>query len=450
MFHSLLKQKDLLWILLLALVVRLVYFLVIAITNPDGFYVYDSYGYWQLAENLRTSGVFSQSFSAPLQPDYYRTPLYPLFILFAEIIQIDTLPVITLQILLSLATVYYTYQLAQLLLQNKSIAVIAALIMALDIPSIVFSNLIMTETLFSTLLISGVFYFVKYTKTSSIKNLIVSSVFIGLALLCRPIGIFLPFFFALFTIVFFWHQKGKAILHSVLSLAVVLLTISPWLIRNKLEFNRYFLSVISAHNFQNFQAAVIYAEVLEIPINDARCTLRWKTFQEFEGDANTQPYEYAKHIQKDAFSILFEYPKILLRNHAEQLLHFFIKPTRNYIDVQLGYVKNTYDGITKKPSMINHLLTKSSKLTIGLVGCQLIVLALIYVSSLFSIITFKKNKMVVCFLFFILLILCFANLTIPNVTEARFRIPVMPFIAILSASGVFILINKIKNKAQTK
>ena len=450
MIQTLFKQKKLLWTLLLAAVVRLVYFLAIDITHPDGFYVYDSYGYWQLAENVRTSGVFSQSFAAPLIPDYYRTPLYPLFILFAELIQTDTLPVIVLQIVLSVATVYYTYQLALLLFRHNTIALIAALIMAFDVPSIVFSNLILTETLFSALLIAAVFNFVKYTKTSSIKNLILSSILIGLALLCRPIGIFLPFFFALFTVVFFWKKKGKAVLHALLSLAVVLLTISPWLVRNKLEFNRYFLSVISAHNFQNFQAAVIYAEVLEIPISDARYTLRWKTFQEFEGDPNSQPYEYAKHIQNDAFSILLEYPKILLKNHAEQLLHFFIKPTRNYIDVQLGYVKNTYDGITKKPSIINHLLTKSSKLTIGLVGYQLIVLALIYMSSLFSIVIFKQNKMVVYFFFFILLIACFANLTIPNVTEARFRIPIMPFIAILSASGVFALRNKLKNKAQTK
>jgi hypothetical protein len=445
MTQTLLKQKPLLWILLLAAVVRLGYFVIIASTHPDGFYVFDSYGYWQLAENWRTSGVFSQSFSAPLLPDYYRTPLYPLFILFAELITIDTLPVIVLQIVLSVATVYYTYQLAQLLFQHKSIALITALIMAIDIPSIVFSNLIMTETLFSTLLIAAVSYFVKYTKTSSVKNLVVSSVLIGLALLCRPIGVFLPFFFALSIVVFFWKQKGKAFAHALLSLGIVLLTISPWLIKNKLEFNRYFLSVISAHNFQNFQAAVIYAEVLDIPISDARCTLRWKTFQEYEGDANSQPYEYAKHIQKDAFSIMFEYPTLLFRNQVEQVVHFFIKPTRNYIDVQLGNVKNTYDGITQQPSMLNHLLTKSSKVTIALVGFQLLVLALIYLSALFSVATFKQNKMVVYYVFFILLIACFANLTIPNVTEARFRIPVMPFIALLSASGVYWLRMKLRS-----
>jgi hypothetical protein len=113
--------------------------------------------------------------------------------------------------------------------------------------------------------------------------------------------------------------------------------------------------------------------------------------------------------------------------------------------VQLGNVKNTYDGITQQSSMLNHLLTKSSKLTIALVGFQLLVLALIYLSALFSVATFKQNKMVMYYVFFILLIVCFANLTIPNVTEARFRIPVMPFTALLSASGVYWLRMKLRS-----
>lgn len=153
------KNKQLLYILLVAFLIRFVYFIAIAILNPEGFYMYDSYGYWQIAFNVKEYGIFSQSYNIPIEPDYYRTPLYPLFIILAESIQVETYPIIILQIVLGVATCYYTYKLGELITNNKFIASIAALFIAIDIPSIVMNNIVMTETLFSFLLILCVLLF---------------------------------------------------------------------------------------------------------------------------------------------------------------------------------------------------------------------------------------------------------------------------------------------------
>jgi 4-amino-4-deoxy-L-arabinose transferase-like glycosyltransferase len=443
---KLITEKPLLFILLFAFLIRLVYFIAIAILNPDGFYMYDSYGYWQLAYNIKEYGIFSQGYDLPLEPDYYRTPVYPLFILIAESIKIETLPIIFIQILLSTCSCYLTYKIANLLSLNKFIACTAALIVAVDIPGIVMSTIVMTEILFTFLLLCCIFYFLKYLKTEQLKSLIISAILCGITILCRPIGFFLPFFFVFFILLKFRKQKKYIFRAAITYCMVTFLTLSPWFIRNKITFNHYFLSVIREHDMQNYQAAAIYAEQHNLSLATAQSTLRWKTFKAFSGDANKQPYEYAKFIEADAINIVFSNPTLLLKHHAIQFIHFFLKPCRAYIDIQLGNWGVGYNTIPKDYPIFEYLFKHNSKLTISIVFCQLGLMLPVYCGVFISFFYFRKNKQLFYFLLLGLLIFCFANLTLPYVTESRFRIPVIPYIAILGAAGIYRIKEKFKKK----
>lgn len=440
------KQKPLLLILLLALLIRFVYFIAIFILNPEGFYMYDSYGYWQIAYNIKEYGVFSQSYDLPLELDYYRTPIYPLFILLAESIRVETISIILLQLFLGTATCYYTYKLSQLITSNKFIAITSALLMAIDIPSIVMNNIVMTETLFTFLLITAIYFFVKHVKESSIKYLVYTALLCGLAILCRPIGFFIPIFLSVFLFYFLRKQLMFAFSRTFIFLLIVFLTITPWLIRNKVAFNHYFLSVIREHDMQNYQAAAIYAELNNVSLPKAQSDLRWKTFKTFNGDANKQPFEYAQFIEHDAMQIAWANPKLLLKNHAIQTLHFFLKPCRAYIDIQLGNWGIGYNTIPKDYPIFKYLFEHNSKLTISIVFFQLAVLLLIYLTAFFGFVYFKQEKLLFHFLLIGLLVFCFSNLTLPYVTESRFRIPIMPYLTIISASGIYWIKEKLKQK----
>jgi 4-amino-4-deoxy-L-arabinose transferase-like glycosyltransferase len=439
-----LKNKQLLYILLVAFLIRFVYFIAIAILNPEGFYMYDSYGYWQIAFNVKEYGIFSQSYNIPIEPDYYRTPLYPLFIILAESIQVETYPIIILQIVLGVATCYYTYKLGELITNNKFIASIAALFIAIDIPSIVMNNIVMTETLFSFLLILCVYYFVHYLKNNSFKLLALTALFCGLTILCRPIAFFIPLFFSAFLLYFFRKEKLKSISKIGILLLISVITISPWLIRNKNTFNHYFMSVIREHDMQNYQAAAIYGELNNKSLPESQSILRWKTFKAFKGDANKQPYEYARFIEDDAMQIAFANPGILLKHHAVQFTHFFLKPCRAYIDIQLGHWGSGYNTIPKDYPIFKYLFERNSKLTIIVVFFQLFVLLIMYLSIVFGFIYFKQEKNLLYFFVIGLLVFCFANLTLPYVTESRFRMPVVPYLAIISAAGIYFLKEKWK------
>jgi hypothetical protein len=436
--------------------------------------MYDSYGYWQIAFNVKEYGIFSQSYNLPIEPDYYRTPLYPLFIVLAESVQIETYPIIILQIVLGVATCYFTYKLGELITNNKFIASIAALFVAIDVPSIVMNNIVMTETLFSFLLVLSVYSFVSYLKNNSIKLLALSAMFCGLTILCRPIAFFIPLFFSVF-LIYASRKKSaahvldkleltsarwsitniknalkkqlflKSLLTTTLLLFITLLTISPWLIRNKNTFNHYFMSVIREHDMQNYQAAAIYGELNNKSLPESQSILRWKTFKAFKGDANKQPYEYARFIENDAMQIAFANPGILLKHHAIQFVHFFLKPCRAYIDIQLGHWGSGYNTIPKDYPIFKYLFEHNSKLTITVVFFQLFVLLLMYLSLVFGFIYFKQEKNMFYFLVIGLLVFCFANLTLPYVTESRFRMPVVPYLAIISAAGIYFVKEKWKN-----
>ncbi|MBK7182151.1 MAG: glycosyltransferase family 39 protein [Bacteroidetes bacterium] len=438
------KNKQLFYILIIAFLIRFVYFIAIAIQNPDGFYMYDSYGYWQIAFNVKEYGIFSQSYDLPIEPDYYRTPLYPLFILLAESVQIETYPIIVLQIVLGVATCYYTYKLGELITNNKFIASIAALFIAIDIPSIVMNNIVMTETLFSFLLILSVYFFVQYLQNNSFKLLALTALFCGFTILCRPIAFFIPLFFSAFLLYFFRKEKLKSISKIGILLLISVITISPWWIRNKNTFNHYFMSVIREHDMQNYQAAAIYGELNNKSLPESQSILRWKTFKAFKGDANKQPYEYARFIENDAMQIAFANPGILLKHHAIQFVHFFLKPCRAYIDIQLGHWGSGYNTIPKDYPIFKYLFERNSKLTIIVVFFQLFVLLIMYLSIVFGFIYFKQEKNLLYFFVIGLLVFCFANLTLPYVTESRFRMPVVPYLAIISAAGIYFLKEKWK------
>ncbi len=135
------NRPAIFFILILSFILRLLLFIEIILKNPDGIYVYDSYGYWQIGYNIVHHFSFSQSYNLPIEPDYFRTPIYPLFIVLAESIGPEGFSIIALQIILSVLTCYFTYRIAVSITQNRFIGNIAALLVAIDMPSIVWSFL---------------------------------------------------------------------------------------------------------------------------------------------------------------------------------------------------------------------------------------------------------------------------------------------------------------------
>lgn len=431
------REKPLLIILLLAALIRLILCFAILIKNPDGIYVHDSYGYWNIGYNLTYSGVFSQSETFPLDPDYYRTPVYPLFIAFTELIGPEGYSIIFLQIIVSVLTCYFVNRIALLFTNNSFISNAAALIVAIDLPSVALTNLVLTETLFTFLLVLCFYFFLRYFQKEKISMLVYAAIFSGALILCRPIAFFIPFLFSAILIFIFYKRINYLFKHLIVYSGIVLLTVSPWLVRNKITFDHFFLSVIREHNLLNYQAGAVYAEVSGEPLPRTQSYLRWKTFKEFKGNAHEQPYEYAKFIEKEAWSIISDNPGIFLKEQVRQVTYFFFKPARAFFEIQLGNWGQGYNTIPKEFSVFDNFWNGTGKITKALVLFQLFLMTFVYIAFVFGILYMKKNHLYLPLLLFLFTIACFSLMNLPPITEARFRVPVVPLIAIVSACGLY-------------
>ncbi len=306
----------------------------------------------------------------------------------------------------------------------------------------------LTETLFTFLLVICFYFFISYLKEEKTKQLIYAGLFSGLTILCRPIAFFIPIFFSFFILLKHGKKIQLLIKHLLLLSGIVFIIISPWLIRNKIAYDHYFLSVIREHNLLNYQAAAVYAERFNHSLPQAQSILRWKTFREFKRNANKQPYEYAKYIEQEGIKVIFQSPGLFFKQHITGVANFFLRPTRSYIDIQLGHWGKGYDTVPKNYPIFKYLFENNSRLTIALVFFQLFILLIVYSTSITGLIYMKKEVGY----FFSLLgisILIFANFNLSIKTESRFRVPIWPLIAVISAYGINYLKDKIRVKTKT-
>ena len=134
------------------------------------------------------------------------------------------------------ATIWLTYLFAKKVFRSEAAARIAALLVAICPGQIAYTSILTTEVLFQFLLVLGAVLFV-YAADRPLWW-ILSGLAWGLATLTKTQALFVP---AIFLLVFLWRKKGffKA---GVLTYAALLLTVSPWLIRNYEIFGKPLLS----------------------------------------------------------------------------------------------------------------------------------------------------------------------------------------------------------------
>ena len=179
--------------LALALASRLSIFYLVQSRAPSRILAVDSERYYgPTAQALYRAGRFSADPENPDRPETVITPGYPAFIagiylIFGE----NNFPVILVQILISVGTIALTYHVAQLL-WGPGVALISTLLFALDFISLLYSQLLLTETLFSFLLmlviVSGM-HLIPGANNKRWAPLL--GMFLALSALVRPVSYYL-------------------------------------------------------------------------------------------------------------------------------------------------------------------------------------------------------------------------------------------------------------------
>jgi len=231
-------RTALLWILALALALRLGCLLLAPLPAHEGLTRYDDNRYDALAWSIATGKGYRDSLGRLEIKD---PPVLP--ILTAGLYRLlghDRTPVYILQALLSTATVALVFGLARRLFGDVA-ALLAAALTAVNLDLIVFSSILLTETAFVFLLCAAMLAWERALEAPTNARWALTGALLGLAALARPAAQLLIVGVAGATVVG-WHSRGRPRrLVGVLLVAVAAfaLTLAPWTIRNYLAFHRF-------------------------------------------------------------------------------------------------------------------------------------------------------------------------------------------------------------------
>ena len=229
-------DKKILFIFLLAIFLRLLVFFPLIYKHPERvFYHVDAYSYEFPAIALiekgeyvgycpkRVLGWYAGHCVNPTQPEIYRPPVYPLYIA-GHYILFGYRPeiVIFTQNIMDAMKVILIYHISRVIgLGNPYIG---AILYAISPSAIIFSQALMTETMQGFILL--IFLVLLFVKVSNVRSAFLGMI-AGILSLTHPIWYFFALISPILVLIY-----TRSIRKFLLAGLFVILTISPWMIRN--------------------------------------------------------------------------------------------------------------------------------------------------------------------------------------------------------------------------
>lgn len=226
-----LKNKNILFLFLLALVVRLAY----VCYFPQFPLMKDASQYNVIAKNVLDGNGLSYD---SVNPTAARGPLYPLFLSATYLVfGYDYNTVRILQAIIGAVTCLFVYFIAKKL-YSPVIGFYTGLITGIYPSLIGYTGLLYSETLAGFLLALTIFIYLSACERKRFFLFVIAGISLGSLALCYPKFIFLPVIFGLS--LFFFNKFRKEFLKYFFGLiAGIILILTPWTLRNFHEFGKF-------------------------------------------------------------------------------------------------------------------------------------------------------------------------------------------------------------------
>jgi 4-amino-4-deoxy-L-arabinose transferase-like glycosyltransferase len=192
----------------------------------------DAAEYTLIAYNLVKHGAFSTDITPPVtSKPSYRDPGYPLFLVPIINISISKThffyTTVLIQSFIGALTVVASYFLAKFFMTTmRSVAV--SLLALLSPHLIIMCNYILTETLFTFLLLVALLCFFYFLKRKSVWLLVGSGLFIGFAIIVRSVLELFPLILACLLFYTFRNDRKNAIKYCIILLTTSFIFFAPW------------------------------------------------------------------------------------------------------------------------------------------------------------------------------------------------------------------------------
>ncbi len=463
------RRKCLIIIILVSLILRLGIFLLTAPWD-DGVWkrmsiTKDQGHHYELAIRIMTLGTLSSS-DEP-KPNSYRTPGYALFTAGVfSIAGIRPWVVMLFQCFLDTGTAVLIFLTVGLIF-SQPVALITALLYALDPFPAIYTVMMMSESLSLFFISLGLWAMLKYFagagNRQSIYYLVLSAVVFALSHLVRPILPLLPFIAG--AVMFLSRKQFKeAWYKSALIFAFAFwLTLGPWYVRNLIQFNRF--SISSGAEFallilrvkpmmsEKWNKDIKLTQEILVNMADSAARADGKSLSTLDG------FENGVYFRKIAMHYINENPGLFFKSCVMGTLRCFLvlpvkamefqlKDTKEVIPADLNYAAK---GVFHE---ISNYFQKQSGGFLLLAIYSIILYACCYLLVAFGTWSILRGNLNAGLVFCLITAVLLAVLTAFG-TDGRFRFPVMIFYFPVLAEGINFFVNRFtapvtKPKAQTK
>jgi len=430
--------KTALFIILLGILLRVAVFLVI-IPHPERTFHRDTGSYLRPALNLLAGHGFSQRGEPPFAPDARRTPVYPFFIaLLYGLLGQYPLVIAGAQVLISALTCGLTYLLGTRLLPEQE-ARLGGVLLAFSLGSIVYCFYILTETLFTLLLLGTICTLATYQGRVQKRWLIGGGLLAGATGLCRPIALFYPLAVAPLIALARRGRWRRKVIAALMFLGIAGLVIAPWLARNYRLLGTLTLSTIANYNLLFYNAVSLEADLRGVGQAQVRAEMVERVEQELARRGWPDDEVHLVRLYNEwGRRIILAHPWRYLYVHLKNDLNNLLPNVTEFLEL-LGITqggKGTLSVLNQYGlcAAVRHYFGGQVWLLWLLLPLATL-LGLTYLGMLTGLLTLARRRDWLPLALLLLPIAYF--LLIPGApSHPRFRVPVMPYICLLAGTGL--------------
>ncbi len=407
----------------------------------------DSFEYLQLANGMRHGCGFARLINGVCQPaEILRTPGYPLFL--AALGSNMRWAMVTQAVLGGIVCLLIAAWVAKYWSFNA--AIVAELLVAFDLPSIVMSNSLMSEALFQFAIVLAIVPLLVAVKRR--KNVALAGACAGLlagfALMVRPIGIIVPIVLAAPPLSALWLSRRYRIASAALALGIPALILAGWAARNYIVAGFPGISTVSAINMYYYRAADIVARQNGTLLDDTHATFGARLGVPYDRiyEAGVQSPELAHRMTEMGLKTVEAHPFEAAIMTAQAFDYLALSPIRTQLANLLGdtaamHVGNGLNAGSLNFGRIRRALgaISESPLLSALITFQVLTVLLVWVGLVIAILRCANSGVdyrlwVLCPAAAGVLLLLLAS---GGEADVRFRVPAIPLLAIVAALGYF-------------
>lgn len=393
------RRLDLAIILIVATLTNVTY-----LYCSDGDYFFpDSFTYLTPAKAMLAGHGFANEH---LQPETLRTPGFPLLL---AAFGARVLPVILLQHLVDILLALAIYLFVLRRLGSRFAAMAAALLFAIDPPTIHYANKLLTETTFTALL------FVAFLLALDVRRPLLLGLLTGILVLTRPVAI--VYFVVLAALFALARVPRRAI---AIFVAAALLLPLAWGVRNKIDTGNFTISTIGPTNLLLHRAAGALAIADEGEFRDDLANEQRDLLEEVD-----EIVQRKEHVSVDDLPDARQAPYYSAMARKVLLQH----PIAFAVLTLRGIAVNVFDSDWDAIMMVSRLESTTIELAIdGFV-------AIVFFLAVAGVVALWRRDRVLALLI-AGTVAYFLVISAGGEAEARFRVPVVPQIAIAAAVGL--------------